>query len=693
MYHRYIEITPTLPNTVRPENATTAPSLRRRAPPQAIKGLLTKQFVPLLLTLLVGLLLWNKAKSLDFTAIFTGITAVQTSQWALALLATCGSFWAIGQYDRVLHAQLGTGISKRAAQRSGMAAIGLSQFLGFGALTGTLIRWRLLPEMTLWQAARLSAAVTLSFLAGWAVVAALAVLILRPGIAWMPPLAIGAIAIATTITALSIWPPAALARLPWPSLRTIATIIGLTAMDTVCAGLAFYALLPPELHLSLGQILSAYLFSLGAGLIGSTPGGVGPFEATLVMLLPSVPLEPLLGTVLAFRLVYYVVPATLAALTVLRGPAQSNLSQAPQLIKHPRLPAHLETHLLAAPRAEAQLLRSRDFSLLATPSGVPLGLAAPIGQSLVMLSDPLTARACPAATRHALSKAARLRYRMPALYKCGARMAASARHAGWKTLPIAKEAWLVPSQFSLTGPQARQLRRLLKKAEKANVTTKEAFALPLSDMDRIAQDWRQAHGRELGFSMGSYSHNHVQNQRVFLAYCGKNLVGFVTFHQNHHEMTLDLIRLSNSAPDGTAQSLITTAIQIAAQDQIPRLSLAAVPWQGPDRTALIGWLRARLLDRAGAAGLRRFKAAFAPHWEPLYIAAPTRIALAVAGLDILRRITAPPNKALRNPMQALRKSSAGKLHITPPRPQRSRWKPTPAETAERAKCASASSSL
>ncbi|AJE46448.1 phosphatidylglycerol lysyltransferase domain-containing protein [Celeribacter indicus] len=632
-----------------------------------LRALLGKQALPLGLTLIVVWLVGEKAAHLDMAAVGATIATLRPAQWVLALLATAGSFWAVGHYDRVLHAQLGTGIAAGAARRTGVIAIALSQVLGFGALTGTLVRWRMLPELTLWQAARLSAAVALSFLAGWAVVAALAVLIFRPDHPWMMPLATGAILLAGTLTALSVYPPGPLVRLPWPSLRTIATVVGLTALDTLCAALALYALLPQDLALAAGQVISAYLFSLGAGLVGATPGGFGPFEAAFAALLPSVDIETLIGAVLAFRLVYYLLPALLCGLLLLRGPRRCNLSRAPRLVKappSPRLPAEMERQLFAAPRAEANLLRTRDFSLLTARNGRPLGLVAPIGQSLVMLSDPLVARTCPSAARGALSGAAAQRYRMPAIYKCGARMAASARRAGWRVLPVAEEAWLVPGTFSLEGSNRRQLRRLLGKAAAAGLTVREApHPLPLAEMDRVAAEWRGLRGRERGFSMGTYERAYVSCQRIFLAFLGPDLVGFVTLHETRSEMTLDLMRTGRAAPDGTVQALIVAAIGAAARQSCPRLSLAAVPWQGTDANPLLRRLRAIFLRRSGAAGLRRFKAAFDPRWETLYLAAPSRLALTIAAMDILRRVTAPPRRPTSNLMKASRLATHRPLRI------------------------------
>lgn len=658
-----------LPANDAPPLAPSASAVPETSPPKpdGMRALLAKQALPLVMTLFVGWLVWGKLSQLNIQTILTTVVSVTPVQWGMALLATAGSFWAVGQYDSVLHAQLGTGISKKSARRSGIAAIGLSQFLGFGALTGALIRWRMLPEMTLWQAARLSAAVALSFLAGWAVVAALAVLVLQPDIPWMKSLAILAVTLAGGMAALSIYPPAALVRWPWPSLRTMGTVVMLAAIDTILAGLTLYILLPSELIVGVAQLISAYLFALGAGLVGATPGGIGPFEAMLTSLLPSVPIEPLLGAILAYRIAYYGVPAVLSAGLILIGPRGCNLSQNAQLTKttsSPFLTPQIEMQLFSAPRAETNLLRTRDFSLLTDRAGKHIALAAPIGQSLVMLSDPLTACTSATEARSALTQTARTRFRMPAIYKCGARMALNARKAGWKVIPTAEEAWLAPAQFTIEGSSKRQLRRVLRKAEDAGISVKEGGrVLPLADMDRVAEEWKTLRGGERGFSMGTYERAYITCQRVFLAYKDGKLVAFITLHETRNEMTLDLMRNTKDAPDGTIQMLIIAAIHAAAAYGCPRVSLAAVPWAGEDQTHLLRWLRKRFLRKSGHAGLKRFKAAFDPNWETLYLAAPSRLSLAVACMDIVRRVTAPPRPVRDNPMRASRFATHATLQL------------------------------
>ena len=93
-------------------------------------------------------------------------------RWALAALFTMGSFWAVAQYDALAHCALGTGIARHRARITGAIGIALGQTLGFGVVTGALVRWRMLSDLTLAGAARVSAFVCGSFVICWSVVAA-----------------------------------------------------------------------------------------------------------------------------------------------------------------------------------------------------------------------------------------------------------------------------------------------------------------------------------------------------------------------------------------------------------------------------------------------------------------------------------------------------------------------------------------
>ena len=610
-----------------------------------IRRLAGRQALPLAVVAVALWVLRDHLSGLDFGAILTTVHQVTMQQWGMAIAATAASFWAVGRYDTVLHGLLGTGIPAHQARASGASAIAIAQFAGFGILTGALVRWRLLENLSFAKAIRISFAVSISFLAGWAVVSAVAVLVAGDDLTLLRPVAIAVLSSAAALVLLSVWQPNFLPRLP--SLRALWAILLLAFMDTLFVGVALFVLLPQGLAPDPVTFFAVFLISLGAGLIGGTPGGIGPFEVSLLALLPTVPPEPLLASALGFRMVYHVLPAAIATVVLFRGTLRPAQRSAPKLLPRrasPYLPPNLERLLWTATRAEVNLLRQGDFGLLSS-HGLPQALAAPVGQSLVMIADPFGPKRETTNTLTALRDLAITSHMAPMLYKCAARTAVVARKFGWSILLVAQEAWLKPQGFTAQGSARRRLRRALRKADASGVTVVEGGRkLPLSQMQHVADEWSARHGSERGYSMGKFDADYVSCQRVFLAQKDDRLIGFLTLHETQNEWTLDLMRNCQDCPDGTMHLLIARAIESAAALKCPRLSLAAVPhlWAG---NSLILAAAQRLLNTSGeSCGLRQFKNSFAPNWQPLYAAAPSKLSLAAGLWDVLRQINRSTGK-------------------------------------------------
>lgn len=582
------------------------------------------------LVLAAAWVLWDREQAIDPEALWQVARQTQPWQWAAALAATLLSFAALGRYDRLVHGWLGTGICGRAAGRSGMAAIAVSQMAGMGLVTGALVRWRCLPALGPGGAARVTAAVTASFMGGWAAVCALAVAA-SPALpaSWRLAAALAlALALAGALAAAT-----RPERGPWralPGLPFLARALGLVALDTGAAALALWAFCP---DLPLAALLPAYLLALGAGLVASTPGGLGAFELAMLALLPAAAPEPLLAGILCFRVAYHALPAALAGLAVLLRPALFAAARPRPGLDDPGAAAR------AAPQAEAQLVRLPGNQPLAGPGGVALGTLARTRQCAVLLGEPWRRGAILPAAR-ALRAAAREAGTVAAIYKVGPRSAVALRLAGWRLLAVSEEAVLDPAAHDAARPACRQLRRKLKKARAAGVEVSRAGdTLPLDEMARVAADWAAAQGGERGFSMGRFEAGYVAGQQVWLARVGGRLVGFATFHRGAEERTLDLMRPGPEAPDGTMHLLVEAAIAAARAEGAARLSLAAAPLEAPAAATPL----ARAVHRLCAPnrGLRQFKAAFAPRWDRRYLAAPSHAALLLAAADIARAVARP----------------------------------------------------
>lgn len=584
----------------------------------------------LLSTFAFAALLWHRLEGLDSAGVASALAAVSPGAWVAAVVWTGISFWAVGCYDDVAHRHLCTGVPQGQARTAGICAIALSQLLGLGVVTGALVRWRMLPSLTLWQAGKLTLAVSALFLAGWAVVTAAVVLWCGVAPVWPAATVLAATAIYAGLS-LAGRVPAAL-----PNLLSLWRMVGLAALDCGAAALALWCLWAgPE---AFAQILPAFLIALGAGLVSGTPGGIGAFEITFLALLPDtgagsgagMGTEAVVAALLAWRLVYFGMPAALATLVLLRGP---------QPEKRPGIAAPVPD---CAAFPEAGLMRQGVFQPLV--AGAALVAAARTPHALVALREPLAGGGGAADLRALIARAGR-EARIGIFYKAPPRLAAAARSAGLAVLPLAREAWLDPLGFRLEDPRRAALRRKLRKAAQAGVTARCEPADP-AELQRINADWVAARGGEMGFSMGRFEPGYLAGQRVYVARIGPRPVGFASFHVAPCGWALDLLRPAPGAPDGTAHLLVLAALADAQRTGVPRLSLAAVG-DGAFRAAtLIGHL-ARLSRGApeAAMGLWQFKQAFAPRWERLYLIAPSWPAMALAGWEIRRAILRPARLA------------------------------------------------
>lgn len=667
----------------------------------------------LVLVALIGLavVLRDRILALDFAAIFAALKTVAAPQWALALLATAISYWSLGQYDAVIHRALKTGMPPRAASTAGAAAIAISQTVGFGLVSGALVRWRLSPGLSLVQASKITAIVAVSFLIGWAGVTGAVLLVLPVKMAGAGTFGIIGCAGALAALTLSLTlPKVNLFRreITLPSPRFMTRILTLAALDTLAAGCALWALLPPGSGPEFTGLFPAFLLALGAGFVAGTPAGVGPFEVTFLALLPGIETSTVLAAVIAWRGVYFALPAVIAGIAItvkavgnphpktaqqrtdtpcrtrrklpftasIRATpatetdtaARAATARAARTVAPPatELTPRLQSLIERAPRAELGLLRQGEHSVLLAGNARAGWMIGHARQTLIGLLDPFGApeRGLAAALLPRLTELARSQGRIACLYKINARTAATARKLGWTIAPVAREAWLPPITFDLTTPARAGLRRKLRKAHKSGLRVICAEGeLPIAQMTQISEAWVRSRGHERGFSMGRYTPDYVSAQRVYLALNGEELLGFASFHEGAAEWVLDLMRPRDDAPDGTMHALICAAIEDAKAFGIARLSLAALPPESDQTSgpAAIVWRRAE--TQKGAAGLKQFKSAFAPEWQTLYIAARGAARLTVAAADIAHAIRRPPAlKSAANRPQALARGPASGPH-------------------------------
>jgi phosphatidylglycerol lysyltransferase len=102
--------------------------------------------------------------------------------------------------------------------------------------------------------------------------------------------------------------------LPGPSTRISLAQITIAMMDWILAGSVLYLLLPDLPSVPFYGFLGIYLLAQMAGIVSQIPGGLGVFETLVLVLLSSVAqASEVLGALIVFRGIYYLLPLVVAA--------------------------------------------------------------------------------------------------------------------------------------------------------------------------------------------------------------------------------------------------------------------------------------------------------------------------------------------------------------------------------------------
>lgn len=610
-----------------------------------------RQALPMAAGLTVMMILVRHLDGIDWARIRAAVAGIGVWQWSAALAATAVSYWAIGQYDLAMHRHLRTGTAAATALRAGRVAIALGQLLGFGPLVGSLARWRMLPGTGPRAAMGLSVAVSLSFIAAMTVVVAASVAI--SDLPLPAPLTWAALAIIALCPALiaccAVAPddPASRFGRMLPGVAVVMRILACTCVDLAAAGGALWAFLPAGTGIPPADFLAAFVIATLAGLVLSTPGGIGTFELLIIALLPAVGIEEMLAAILCYRVAYFLVPGCIAAAILILGPAipraTDRAAAADAVLVQPDETAMSDAvrRLTDEGPAEALVCRQGAHGALCLVGGAVM-VTAMTRNALIGVFDPaVTGTGDMRPVFDSLARAALESGRAACLYRISPRAAAIARRAGWYVLPVARAAVLRPAQADPSQPACAQLRRKLRRAARAGVTVTKENDLPVAEMTAVASDWTRLRGAERGFSMGRYDPAYIAGQRVYLARAGDRLAGFATFHVTPGEWALDLMRHGPDMPEGTMHALVVAAIGDAARLGVPRLSLSGLPPDEGRRRRFAARMVARGLSRVSGAGLHQFKAAFAPAFVPQYIAAPRLSDMIIGAVTVAIRVRWP----------------------------------------------------
>jgi len=97
-----------------------------------------------------------------------------------------------------------------------------------------------------------------------------------------------------------------------PTLRVSLGQLALGAADVCAAAAVLYVLLPEGHGIAFETFAAIYAFACILGVVSNAPGGLGVFEATILLAFHNLPREGVIGALLLFRLCYYLGPFVIA---------------------------------------------------------------------------------------------------------------------------------------------------------------------------------------------------------------------------------------------------------------------------------------------------------------------------------------------------------------------------------------------
>jgi len=133
--------------------------------------------------------------------------------------------------------------------------------------------------------------------------------------------------------------------LPGGPLTLLQIAIGI--VDLLCCALAMYMLVPDEPNLGFITVAVIFVAATLLGFASHAPGGLGVFDAAMMVALWQFDKEDLLAGLLLFRLLYYIVPFALSLLVL--GAREALLGRAARRLARPT----------AMPMAAAELVREK----------------------------------------------------------------------------------------------------------------------------------------------------------------------------------------------------------------------------------------------------------------------------------------------------------------------------------------------
>lgn len=273
--------------------------------------------LPLALLAAAVLSLRDELGGLHLRQVAAGLEQLPARAVALAALLTAVDYLLLSGYDLLALRYVGRALPYPRVLLTSFVAYAFGNNVGFALLSSGAVRLRLYSQWGL-SAAEVGRVIAFTAAQLWVGLLPLAGVALLAGARVPLPrgaalgLGVAALAVTAAYLALAARGAAAAVRgveLRAPSLPLALGQVVVSALDWAAAAGVLHVLLPAGADLSYPALLGLFVAAQIAGLASQLPGGVGVFEAVVLSsLVPGVAAGPVLASLVAFRLVYYLAP-------------------------------------------------------------------------------------------------------------------------------------------------------------------------------------------------------------------------------------------------------------------------------------------------------------------------------------------------------------------------------------------------
>jgi len=293
-----------------------------RKPTQYIAGL-----VALGVLVAAGWILREKLHDADLAQIWERLRQTPWSDIGLSLVCTAAAYLVLTIYDSTAFEYIKRPMRFTRVMYVSFVAYAFSHNIGVGAVSGGSVRYRFYSRwgVSTYDIATVIIFGGMAYVLGIIAVAGMIIVVNADSVAAVLDLPIWtaqAIGVLATMVGSGylfwslIGRPAFTIqerRFKPPSIR-----IGLKQVATAClewgfASATLYFLLPPDVEVSYWHFVGIYVIGYVAGMMSQAPGGIGVFEAAMLLMLPeSAPREGVLAAILAYRALYFLLPFVIA---------------------------------------------------------------------------------------------------------------------------------------------------------------------------------------------------------------------------------------------------------------------------------------------------------------------------------------------------------------------------------------------